>query len=164
MRQHVYHFDGPSAFRRPLADDERATLEQVHSDALADGASFAEALGMVVVVLLQSAQFLYLAEIGTGDGDVRRLTAYEVATRLSILFWDSIPDDGLLEAAESGSLETNEDVAVQAVDCFRTPAAKMDCVASFGNGCMCMRSTQTTVMHVVRGLQPPSRVVDERSI
>jgi len=105
---------GRRAFRRPLHAEERAVFQRIYDDARADEASVEDALAMVTAVLLQSPQFLYLPEIGTGDAEVRELTGYELATRLSFLFWDSVPDDALLDAAASGALDDADGVAIEA--------------------------------------------------
>ncbi len=102
------------AYRRPVTDEERALLRGVYDDARADAASAPDAAAMVVAVVLQSPQFLYALEGGDGDGAIRRLTPYETATRLSMLLWDSIPDEALLSAAREGRLDTPEGVGVEA--------------------------------------------------
>ena len=52
-------------------------------------------------------RFLYRVELGDDDGaGGRTLTAIERASRLSFMIWNTIPDDMLLAAAESGALDT----------------------------------------------------------
>jgi hypothetical protein len=68
-------------------------------------------LAYAVAAILQSPSLLYRSELGEPDGgalDRRRLTAFEVATRLSYLVTGSTPDDQLLAAAESGVLDSAE--------------------------------------------------------
>jgi hypothetical protein len=53
-------------------------------------------------------------ELGrTQDGQLR-LTPHELASRLSFFFWDTMPDDGLFAAADSGTLDTPVGVEAQA--------------------------------------------------
>jgi hypothetical protein len=114
---------GKRAFRRPLAADEHDNLWTIYTGAVAAGADFPSALAMVVDVLLQSPQFLYLPEIGTDTGtdDLVALTPYEIATRLSYLFWDSLPDDILMAAADNGELSTQDQVVAQGQRLLQDP-------------------------------------------
>jgi hypothetical protein len=88
---------GNRAYRRPLSTAERTELLDEYRAGVASGASFTESMAMLVVHLLQMPQFLYLAEGAAGAG--RPLNGYELASRLSFMLTDSIPDDALLAAA-----------------------------------------------------------------
>lgn len=112
------------AYRRPPTEEEQATLQRVFDSARADEASAAEAAAVVVAVILQSPQFLYALEVGTSDEASRRLTPYEIATRLSLLLWDGVPDDALLAAAREGALATPEGIVAEARRMFDDPRAK----------------------------------------
>ena len=52
-------------------------------------------------------------------GDGRRFTNYEMASRMSFLLWNTIPDDGSMRAAAAGELTEDETLRVQprADDC-----------------------------------------------
>jgi hypothetical protein len=107
------------AWRHTLSDDEKTTLRTVFTTVRAlSGATWNDGLSAVVQVLLQSPQFLYITEVGTpvanADRPTSQLTPVEVATRLSLLLWGSVPDATLLDAAEQGRLATRDDVATQA--------------------------------------------------
>ncbi|MCA9603669.1 MAG: DUF1592 domain-containing protein, partial [Myxococcales bacterium] len=108
---------GRRAFRRPLREDETAWLEGVYTDAAANF-SFEESLEIVVRVVLQAPQFLYLHEEGIDDPalpfGIKRLTGYERASRLSYFLWNTMPDADLLDAAEAGALDTPEGVRTEA--------------------------------------------------
>src|SRR5204863_7864594 len=55
--------------------------------------------------------FLYRVEVGTpvdGRPGVFRLDDWEIASRLSYFLWGSMPDDGLLDAAEKKELSSVE--------------------------------------------------------
>lgn len=88
---------GTRAYRRPLSTAERTELLDEYRAGVASGASFTESMAMLVDHLLQMPQFLYLAE-GAAGAD-RPLNGYELASRLSFMLTDSIPDDALLAAA-----------------------------------------------------------------
>lgn len=87
------------AYRRPLSTAERNDLLDEYRAGVASGASFSESMAMVVDHVLQMPQFLYLAEASGGSG--RALDGYELASRLSFMLTDAIPDDELLAAAPS---------------------------------------------------------------
>jgi hypothetical protein len=102
------------AYRRPLDDDERSELLALYQSAAAtDG--FADGIGTVVAAVLQSGDFLYLVERGTGEimPGIVALSDYEIAARLSYLVWNSMPDDALFQAAAAGELQTDEGIAAQ---------------------------------------------------
>jgi hypothetical protein len=101
---------GRRAFRRPLSDDEVERYLQLFEQGPSfydEASSFASGVRLVIETMLQSPSFLYRNEIGDGPaGAVRALDGFEIATRLSYLLWGSGPDDELLDAAESGGLDT----------------------------------------------------------
>jgi len=104
------------AYRRPLADDEAQRFDEFYTkNAAAHG--FSTAIELVVRAALQSPHFLYRIELGMPSPETKnalRLSPYEVASRLSYLFWGSMPDEELLQAADAGKLRTAADVAAQA--------------------------------------------------
>jgi hypothetical protein len=101
---------GRRAYRRPLAEQEVAahlgayTRVRQGSDEV-DPGSFEDGIRTVLQTILQSPHFLYRVELpGEGTEAVAALRPYELATRLSFFLWQSIPDDELLDLAESGQL------------------------------------------------------------
>ncbi len=90
------------AFRRPLAEAERAFFVDRH---FAEGGDAEAAAKKSVLLVLKSPRFLYPAVGGSGNDP------YDVASRISFGLWDSIPDAALLEAARSGRLGTPEGIA-----------------------------------------------------
>lgn len=106
---------GRRAFRRPLQDAEKATFLKAFK--LGTGAdAFKDGIAAVVASMLNSPQFIYQTEAGQDAGaknGVVELTGYEIASRLSLLLWDSIPDDGLLDAAAEGKLKSADGIRDQ---------------------------------------------------
>lgn len=103
------------AFRRPLGDEH----EKLYIDRQFDEAPNADvAVKRVVMLALKSPRFLY-REI-----DPTHVDDYDVATRLAIGLWDSLPDEALLRAAAEGKLETREQVAEQARRMVADPRAR----------------------------------------
>lgn len=109
---------GARAWRRPLDPNELTALVEVASTASAELESVLDGVKWATVTLLSSMNFLYRPELGQPDAaGPSRLTDYELASRLAFLLWNSLPDEKLLEDAQSGALSTSEGV--------RTVAARM---------------------------------------
>jgi hypothetical protein len=94
------------AFRRPLADEQRAGYVDHQFEQAADPDA---AIKRVVLLTLKSPRFLY-HELGDNADSPQ----FDVAARLSFGLWDSLPDKELLRAAAAGQLATREQVAKQA--------------------------------------------------
>lgn len=102
---------GRRMYRRSLTEPEAARIVGV-VDAVGSASGDSEiGLTYALAALLQSPHFLYRVETGEPSGSVRRLTDVELASRLSFLLWDTIPDVELLDAAENGDLASVEGVA-----------------------------------------------------
>lgn len=106
---------GAALFRRPLGDRELQDFVGLFTEVAGfDGVTFAEAAGAVGRAMLQSPQFLYRIELELADVDgLRRVSGYEMASRLSYLLWASAPDEVLYEAARNGELDTAEGILAQ---------------------------------------------------
>lgn len=105
------------AYRRPATEDEIARLAGFVDVAMKDGADFLEGLQVAIQAALSSPRFLYRWELDPESmkpGEVRDLTDYEVASRLSYFLWSSMPDDELLALAERGELRKDGNVVKQA--------------------------------------------------
>lgn len=105
---------GQRALRRPLTGDEVTFYATLYGDASKiDGAAFADVIGG----LLTAPQFFYLVEHGDqsvqGKQDTYTLTSWEIASRLSYQFWETLPDDALFDAASKDMLKTPEQMSVQ---------------------------------------------------
>jgi len=100
---------GSKIFRRPLSEGEGQRLHDAY-DAARDELDFDGAMEVVLQVMLQSPEFVYLFEDGLPEasGAVRLLSDHEVASRLSFLLWHTTPDTELLDAAAAGELSTVE--------------------------------------------------------
>ena len=106
-----------AAWRRPLSTDELDRLVSLATSIGAQADSFPEGMRYALAAVLQSPHFLYRVEQGeedAADPDHRWLTEWELATRLSFLLWNSIPDEELLLAAEAGELSTDAGLETQA--------------------------------------------------
>ena len=96
---------GARVLRRPPDTDEMAFYRSVYG---ADTKALPAAYADVIAVMLNSAPFLYFVEQGeqevVGKPGVYELSSYELASRLSYHFWQTLPDDELWEIAKDGSL------------------------------------------------------------
>jgi hypothetical protein len=77
--------------------------------ALSTTVTFASGVAAMIEALLQSPEFLYRVELGaivTDNTAVKRVAGREMATRLSYMFWQTMPDATLFQAADAGTLDT----------------------------------------------------------
>ena len=83
------------AWRRPLADDEREALLASYRSDRTQGAKHEPAFRAALARILSSPWFLYRVEQPATGPHWQPVSGDELATRLSFLLWDSIPDDEL---------------------------------------------------------------------
>ena len=110
---------GRRAFRRPLSQTETERLKSVFDWAVNDPdlGRFEDGIQVVIEATLQSPSFLYRPELGGEtpvEGDVVPFTSWEMATKLSYMLWNTMPDAALFAAAEADQLTTKEQIAAQA--------------------------------------------------
>ena len=103
------------AWRRPVGDDEIGDYVELFEVASADGGDFVDGATLVVRAGLMSPGFLFRLELDPApdDPEIRALTAYELASRLSYALWNTMPDDALFEAAARGELLTEAGLQAQ---------------------------------------------------
>ena len=101
------------AWRRPVMDDEVARLLSLFNAAKQRGGGFVEAIRDPLKAVLVSPHFLFVVESETLEGGVQRLTQHQLATRLALFIWSSVPDDELLRQADEGLLDTPEQIVAQ---------------------------------------------------
>ncbi len=116
---------GRRAWRRPLDATEIARFVTVAETAATELGSPEEGVRWATVALFSSPNFLYRPELGAPTtGGALRFTDFELASRLAFLVWNSIADDALLDAAESGQLATVEGIRAAAERLLATPAGR----------------------------------------
>ena len=119
---------GLRAFRRPLRATELARYQAL----ILAQKTFAEGISAAVQALLTSPNFLYRSEVGELQSDgTYRLTPYEVASALSYLFWRSMPDQELFDAAGRGDLAASEKIREQAARLLASPRSR-EVIGAFG--------------------------------
>jgi hypothetical protein len=123
---------GRRALRRALTADDVQQLVDVAAVARDAGDAYA-GVQTILLAFLQDPEFLYRAEAGApvaGVPGLFKLGGFELATRLSYLLWDTIPDDALLARAQDGRLESPADVRATAATMLSDPRAR-DAVQRF---------------------------------
>jgi Protein of unknown function (DUF1592)/Protein of unknown function (DUF1588)/Protein of unknown function (DUF1585)/Protein of unknown function (DUF1595)/Protein of unknown function (DUF1587) len=107
----------PKIFRRPLEAGDADDFAQLFQTVRSGGSSFASSLAAVLEVAFQSPEFLYRPELGkavAGNPALWQPTDYEMASRLSYLFYGSSPDKELTDAAAAGQLSDAASIRAQA--------------------------------------------------
>jgi hypothetical protein len=131
VRRFILRF-GERAYRRPLAPEE---FESLFALARAEPRARHAWLAPVVAAALMSPAFLYHMATGpTGEGGAQRLSGYDVADRLAFLLWGTLPDEGLLDAAARGELDTADGVSARAARMLADARAR-DGVQRFAERC-----------------------------
>lgn len=98
---------GRRAWRRPLEQAEVDQLAEVARVAETELGTALEGVQWATVALFASPHFIYRPELGaTGPDGTLKIIGYEMASRLSFLIWNSLPDNALLDDAEQGLLDT----------------------------------------------------------
>ena len=122
------------AWRRPLQAAERDDLLAYYRSLRADeGLSHEDAVRDVLATVLLSPRFIYRYDLVAPGPEVRPLTDYELASRLSYFVWASMPDDELLARAAAGDLHQPEVLAAQARRMLRDPRVRGLATEFFGN-------------------------------
>ena len=94
------------AYRRPVTDGDLQPLLSAYTTGRSEGA-FDTGIQFAIERMLVDPAFLFRAEhdpANVAPRTVYRLTDFELATRVALFVWASIPDDELLDVAERGEL------------------------------------------------------------
>ncbi|HTM45671.1 MAG TPA: DUF1592 domain-containing protein [Polyangiaceae bacterium] len=99
------------AWRRPVVPGELDAFTAL----LTSAATPDEGLRLAMQMVLESPHFMFRVEIDPNPDvyEAHALNAYELASRLSYLMWNTMPDDGLFAAAQSGDLLTDAGLSTQ---------------------------------------------------
>jgi len=116
--------------RKPLeaaALDRYRKLFALGAEMYDDGPDdFTRGVRITLEAALQSPSFLYRAEIRDTplDGSVVALDSYEIASRLALTLWASVPDRALLDKAASDALLDEDEVDTEARRMLADPRAE----------------------------------------
>jgi hypothetical protein len=115
---------GKQVYRRPLAADDTARYTALYQKAITSGYDFKTGIEWIVFAMLQSPQFLYRFELSaTPMGNYAKPTQHEIASRLSYIYLQSMPDAALFAAADAGELGTQAQIEAQARRLLADPRA-----------------------------------------
>ncbi|HVR85938.1 MAG TPA: DUF1592 domain-containing protein [Planctomycetota bacterium] len=104
------------AFRRPPQPAEIEHLLKVFDLADRKGAGYTESVRLMLKAVLVSPEFLYLTPddgVAPGPDGIVVLGDHQLASRLSYLFWSTMPDDELSGLADAGKLREPAVIAAQ---------------------------------------------------
>lgn len=127
---------GRLLFRRPLSDQEMATVVKLARDTTTKSGSFDTGIQAGLTSLLVSPSFIFRVErteADPGHPGLRRLDVYSLATRISFLLWDAPPDEELLNAAGSGALSTKAGLGQQVDRMMASPKFEQGVRAFFSD-------------------------------
>ncbi|MEJ2409929.1 MAG: DUF1592 domain-containing protein [Novosphingobium sp.] len=96
------------AWRRPVGAFDIAPVMRIYAQERA-ASDFEHGVEAALEAILVSPEFLFVMEsdpAGSLPGSVHTVSDLELATRLSLFLWSSIPDERLLTLAERGKLRT----------------------------------------------------------
>ena len=112
-------------WRRPVNSHEVDQFMALFTTYRPEFATFEEAMVEVLATALATPEFLYLTQRVTTDEtkSSARISELELASRLSMFLWSSIPDDELLELAEQGKLREPEGLTAQVNRLLADPRA-----------------------------------------
>jgi hypothetical protein len=114
------------AYRRPTTTaDVQAPLD-FYKQARQSGETFEAGIRAGLARVLSSTSFIYRTEAdapGVKPGATHRVSDVELASRLSFFLWSSIPDETLLNLAESGQLRQPKVLAAEVQRMLQDPRA-----------------------------------------
>jgi hypothetical protein len=96
------------AFRRPVTDDDIAAPMDFYNDERNAGADFDKGIRVALARMIVSPFFLFRVESDAPDssaGSDHQVSSIAMASRLSFFLWSTVPDNELLELAESEELD-----------------------------------------------------------
>jgi mono/diheme cytochrome c family protein len=120
------------AFRRPLADDESQAIIASFHHGETQGWDPASSLDATLQRILLSPHFLFRIEADGPIGQDIALSGFELASRLSYLFWSSMPDERLFELAALGDLHDPDTLRAQVGRMLADPKLDSGLIRNFG--------------------------------
>jgi mono/diheme cytochrome c family protein len=139
------------AYRRPVTTADVQTLLEFYARERRAGGSFDAGIQFALERMLVDPDFLLRVQsdprAAADAPTVRRLSDLELATRLSFFLWSSIPDEGLLDAAERGRLSTPQALAGQVQRMLADSRATDALVDDFAAQWLNLRRVGEVVVH-----------------
>lgn len=113
------------AFRRPVSNEDLKPLLKIYAAGRKKG-GFDAGIEAALEAILVAPDFLLVRQSEPqkiAPGATYAISDLDLATRLSLFLWSSIPDQELLKAAESGNLHKPEELRGQVTRMLRDPKA-----------------------------------------
>jgi hypothetical protein len=103
------------AYRRPVLEAEVSGLADIAQDFVATGGAISDGLKLAFKGVLLSPHFIYRVELDQDPTSKtpHRVSAFELASRLSYYLWSTMPDQALLVDAQGGNLVTDAGLSAQ---------------------------------------------------
>src|SRR5262245_24160227 len=134
------------AYRRPVNNSDIDPLLAFYRAGRAEG-TFDTGIQRALHAILANPRFVFRVEQdpqGAKPGDTFPITDLELASRLSFFLWSSIPDDALLEAAESGMLHRADVLEKQVRRMLADPKSEA-LVANFAGQWLQLRNVKSVL-------------------
>lgn len=96
------------AYRRDLTPDEQKQLTTLYTKLRNEEVQHEDAIRLLLTRVMVSPDFLYRLEKPSPGVAAKRISANELANRLSYFLWSSAPDAALLQSAKEGKLFDND--------------------------------------------------------
>ncbi|MDA1232802.1 MAG: DUF1592 domain-containing protein, partial [Planctomycetota bacterium] len=113
-------------WRRPVTSAEVDQFMTLFAEYRPEFATFEEAMVEVLATALATPEFLYVTQKAASEetNSPARISELELANRLAVFLWSSIPDDELLKLAEQGALREPEVLNAQVKRMLADPRAR----------------------------------------
>jgi len=121
------------AYRGQGTEEDVNELMEFYRQGYAEGSGFESGISLGMRRMLASPLFTFRAERdpAVGRDEVYRVSDLELASRLSFFLWSSVPDDELLDVAESGRLRAPAELQRQVKRMLLDPKATSALVSNF---------------------------------
>ena len=115
------------AFRQPVNSETVNRYLSFLNSKLDAGVDYTEAMKAIAAAAISSPRFLYLYDQSDESPGTRKISDFELASRLSFFLWGSIPDQELLTLAQQGKLSSPEVLDAQLQRMLRDKKLKRFC-------------------------------------
>jgi hypothetical protein len=113
------------AFRRSVTKDETERFLKLYDRAADRGDPFEERIKLALRAVLVSPEFLFRIEPPPVSHEIKPISDFALASRLSYFLWVSMPDDELLDLAEKGTLHEPATLRAQVDRMLASPKSRI---------------------------------------
>lgn len=109
------------AYRRPLTAEEQASMRMLYQTLRKEGQPAEGALRGVLMAVLMSPHFSYFVPTVAPGTGIEPLSDADLAMRLSLFLWSSLPDEELRTVAARGGLQEEQQLRAQTARMLQDP-------------------------------------------